>query len=274
MGVARLQRIRIVKGRIALYAGYFVAMLLLAAYLTGVLQQGIFPHPLQREAVLQDDEQSTISDEQDGSQETDRSSETTPVPPEQAAGRSLEEKSTQMQVPSPESSLHSSEIRVPDRKSAARNLKSSSDKSVVNEVRESAAADRQEKQLAEKRAELSRLEEQIRKQREESEIEKRWLAEMKAARGALTKEQDARREAGIKKLAKLYEGMEPEAAALILSKLKNEMATEVLASMKDRQASRVLAAMNGQRAKELSERLEEGKLDRTIDHGKAGEVIR
>jgi flagellar motility protein MotE (MotC chaperone) len=85
----------------------------------------------------------------------------------------------------------------------------------------------------------------------------------------LTKERDARREAGIKKLAKLYEGMDPEAAASILSKLEKNMAAEVLGSMKDRQASKVLAAMNGQKARDLSERLQEARLDQTAGQGKA-----
>lgn len=253
------------KSRIVQYAGYFVAMLLLAAYLTGVLQHGILPRLRHQEAVPEHNEQSAISDQQPTPQESDQAPATDPTPGGQTPSPSPEDKSAALPV-----------LQKSEQASVSTGLPSppppgGSDKPVLNRVEGSAAADRQEKLLAEKRAELSRLEEQIRKRKEESAVEEKWLAELKASGAKLAKERNARREAGIKKLAKLYEGMEPEAAASILSKLEKNMAVEVLASMKDRQASRVLTVMNGQKARELSERLQEARLDQTAGQGKVGE---
>jgi flagellar motility protein MotE (MotC chaperone) len=134
-------------------------------------------------------------------------------------------------------------------------------------LKESAELDALNQALEARRAELGRLEERIRRQKAQSAIEEKWLAELKASRAKVTKERDDRREAGIRKLARLYEGMQPEAAAMILGNLDKSMATEILASMKDRQASRVLEAMNGQRARELSERLQDARLARTPGEG-------
>jgi flagellar motility protein MotE (MotC chaperone) len=111
------------------------------------------------------------------------------------------------------------------------------------------------------------MEEQIRRQKAQGEIEEKWLAELKASSAKVTKDRDDRREAGIRKVARLYEGMQPEAAASILGNLEKSMAAEVLASMKDRQASRVLQAMNDQKARELSERLQDARLPRTPGEG-------
>lgn len=249
MGGASLQEVCLVKGRIALYAGYFVAMLLLAAYFTGVLQQGILSRFRHQATAAQHDEKSAISDQQPASQGSDQASATEHTPADPAPSVVPEEKPSKFQVPNPEP--------------GTRNLKSGSGKPALSRVEGSAAADRQEKLLEEKRAELLRLEEQIRKRKEESEVEEKWVAELKASGAKFTKERDTRREAGIQKLAKLYEGMDPEAAASILSKLEKNMAAKVLASMKDRSASKVLAAMNGQKAKDLSERLQEVRSDQT-----------
>ncbi|MDD5558319.1 hypothetical protein [Candidatus Methylomirabilis sp.] len=261
------------KGRIVQYAGYFVAMLLLSAYLTGVLQHGILPRFRHQEAVSEHNEQSAISDQQSAPQGSDQAPATDPTPGGQTPSPSPEEKP----LVQPASQNPMVSVSKPSEQTAvSMGLPSpsppgGSEKPVLNRVEGSAAADRQEKLLAEKRAELLRLEEQIRKRKEENAVEEKWLAELKASGAKLAKERNARREAGIKKLAKLYEGMEPEAAASILSKLEKNMAVEVLASMKDRQASRVLTVMNGQKARELSERLQEARLDQTAGQGKAGE---
>lgn len=239
------------KGRIALYAGYFVVMLLLAAYLTGVLQQGILPRfGSQAGATPQEDGRSLNKAEESTSQGSDRVHDTESASEEQVVSPSSAQ-------PAPQSAEQPVASTAPPRSGDLR--------STISD---------QEKALADKRAELARLEEEIRKRKEENEIEEKWLAELKATGAKLTKERDARREAGVKKLAKLYEGMEPEAAALILSRLKKDMATEVLASMKDRQASKVLAAMNGQRAKEISERLEDARLAQGSTPDKAMETTR
>ncbi|HWR21395.1 MAG TPA: hypothetical protein VN444_05990 [Verrucomicrobiae bacterium] len=251
------------KSRIALYAGYFVAVLLLASYLTGVLQQGILPRFGRPAAAPQQDEQPAISDQPSTVQESDQAHDTGSAPADQASLQPPEEKP--LAQPALQKS-GASASHLPQQTAAATGTPpspSGEQRPVISD---------QEKALAEKRAELLRLEEQIRKRKEENQIEEKWLAELKATGAKLTKERDARREAGVKRLATLYEGMDPEAAASILSKLKREMATEVLAAMKARQASKVLAAMNGQKAKELSERLEDAGVDRTINQKKAGEA--
>ncbi|MGB4783067.1 MotE family protein [Candidatus Methylomirabilis sp.] len=272
MGGANLQGVYLVKGRIALYAGYFVAMLLLAAYFTGVLQEGILPRFRHQEATEKHDEQSAVSDQHSASQKSDEAPVTGSAPEGQALSPSPEDKPAV--TPTPQKPVES--LSNPSKQISVSTGPPSpppsddQEKPVLSRVGGSAtAADRQEKLLAEKRTELLQLEEQIRKRKEESETEGKWLAELKASGAKLTKERDARREAGIKKLAKLYEGMEPEAAASILSKLDKNMAAEVLVSMKDRQASKVLAAMNGQKARDLSERLQEARLDQTAGQGKA-----
>ena len=263
MGGASLQGVRIVKSRIAMYAGYFVAMLLLAAYLTGVLQQGILPRFRHQEAAPQHDKQSAISDQQSASQGSDQAPTTEPTLEAPTPSRPPEEKPSVQ----PASQKPAASLSKPSEQTSVLTGPTAPPTSIG--LQKSAEADRQEKLLAEKRAELFRLEEQILKRKEESKIEEKWLAELKASAGKITKERDARREAGIKKLAKLYEGMEPEAAASILSKLEKNMAAEVLTSMKDRQASRVLAAMNGQKARDLSERLQEARADQTVAQEKA-----
>lgn len=228
--------------RVALYAGYFVVMFLLAAYLTGVVHEGMLPRVRHYATAPQHGELGRGPST--GPEESDE----TLAPAEgQFPSRSPEETSSEFHAPHPEP--------------GARNVHSGSE--------QSAAADRQEARLAEKRAELLRLEEQIRQRKVESAIEEKWVAEPRASSVTLTKARDAQRAAGIKKLAKLYEGMEPEAAAAILVTLEPHMAAEVLASMRDRQAAKALAAMNGQTARELSERLQEVRVDQTPGQEKA-----
>lgn len=238
------------KGKILLYGGFFVAMLLLATYPTGVLQQGILPLLRPQAPAADHNGQPAAGEQQPESQERDEESTVVTEADEGTSSGPTEERPTDASTA--QGGKHATVA--------------AGSSTGIPEHQRSATID-QEKLLAEKRAELDRLEEQIRKRKEESEVEGKWVAELKASRTTLTKERDVRREAGIKKLAKLYEGMEPEAAATILGKLKKEMATAVLASMKDRQASKVLAAMNGSQAKELSERLEEVKLDPARESG-------
>jgi flagellar motility protein MotE (MotC chaperone) len=249
-----------------MYAGYFVAMLLLAAYLTGVLQQGILPRFSGHAAAVQQGEQSADEDRQSTVPESDQVHKPEAATEDQVASQPPAEQPSVQPAPQKAATSASQPPQQNAASMAATPAPAGDQRSVHSD---------EEKALAEKRAELLRLEEQIRKRKDENRIEERWLAELKASSRQLIKERDARREAGVKRLAKLYEGMEPEAAASILSKLKREMATEVLAAMKDRQASKVLAAMNGQKAKELSERLEDTRLeDQAADPAKVAEAAR
>lgn len=237
--------------RIALYGGYFVAVFLLAAYLTGVLQQGM---------LSRGDQQATAAEQEEPSGDSDHP--TTPGEPDQALDMAPTPESGLPAEPSDGTTSIQPGSQMPRGSAVAASMQASpmTGSSITPSGDPQSPIANQEKALAEKRAELQRLEEQIRKLKEEGEIEGKWLAELRASRTTLIKERDAKREAGVKKLAKLYEGKEPEAAASILSKLKQEMAIEVLASMRDRQASKVLAAMNGNKAKEISEHLEQAKL--------------
>lgn len=235
-GARGLQRVRLITCRIALYAGYFVVLLLLATYLTGVMQEGILPRV-----------RHYVTAPQHG--ELGRGSSTGPEESDEALAPAGG------QFPSRPLEETSSKLHAPHLEPGAWNLDGGSEQST--------AADRRETQLAERRAELLRLEEQIRQRKAESAIEEKWLATLRASGAQLTKERDVQRAAGIKKLAKLYEGMEPEAAAAILVTLEPHMAAGVLASMRDRQAAKALAAMNGQMARELSERLQEVRVDQT-----------
>jgi flagellar protein FlbB len=58
-----------------------------------------------------------------------------------------------------------------------------------------------------------------------------------------------------RQLAKIYENMEPQDAAMIMTTLNLNMAVEIISSMKERQAARVLSSMDPQRAAEISRKI-------------------
>lgn len=57
------------------------------------------------------------------------------------------------------------------------------------------------------------------------------------------------------RLAKMYEAMKPESAAVILAGLEMEVTLAILSRMKERQAARVLSLMEPGRAAQISTRL-------------------
>lgn len=271
------------KGRVALFAAYFVGVLLIASWLTGIFQEGVITTLLRSSGLLRHDSTSAVS----GSTErTTGESEGEAPPPAPSDSTRLTTGSVEgpspSQVDRPIVSLPQDQTLRPDSGQIPRDpgrvaLPLNSEQAPFGQaqdrLRPGSGQERAQcdttlgsereavhKALEAKWAELDRLEERLRRQREQNLTEERWLAKMKSSR--VTGSKDARQEAGIMKLAKLYEGMEPEAAAAILGALEKELATNVLASMKDRQASKVLGAMNGPRARELSERLHEGRADR------------
>jgi flagellar motility protein MotE (MotC chaperone) len=67
------------------------------------------------------------------------------------------------------------------------------------------------------------------------------------------------RQAGIRKLAKIYEAMTPQQAAAILSRMDDQSIIDILWKMKQREAAKVLASFDPVRASRLSERLGGGK---------------
>jgi len=60
------------------------------------------------------------------------------------------------------------------------------------------------------------------------------------------------RDAQIKRLARVYEGMRPKEAASIMEKLERPFAVQILSEIKDRQAAKILGAMNPATAAELA----------------------
>ena len=63
---------------------------------------------------------------------------------------------------------------------------------------------------------------------------------------------EAGREAQVKRLARIYEGMRPKEAAAVLEKIERPLATQVLQEIKERPAAKILAAMNPAVAAELT----------------------
>lgn len=63
----------------------------------------------------------------------------------------------------------------------------------------------------------------------------------------------------VKQMAKIYENMDPQNAATILTSISSEMAVSIINSMKGRQAARVLSAMDPNKAAELSKKLLENR---------------
>lgn len=235
------------KGRIALFAGYFVGAVLVTSWFTGVLQEAdVFRFFRSSDPVHHDS--AAAGSEEEGAKVSELGQQALPgqvqrptvplsqdQPPLTGLGTGFDR------------DQYRSFDKAQDRPQTV--SKASPGVDAVNKVVEG------------KLAELNRLEERLRRLKEQGLAEE-GLAQMRASRARAPKERDARQEAGIMKLAKLYEGMEPEAAASILGSLEKDLATNVLASMKDRQASKVLGAMNDRRARELSERLHAARPNR------------
>jgi flagellar motility protein MotE (MotC chaperone) len=253
-----------VKGRIALFAGYFVGMLVLASWLTGLVQEGVLPR-LRRSPAAHSPEapppQPRVEragaepprDQVRGQAESMAASEL------EAVNKALADKRAQLAELEEQVRQQKEQALIEEKRLAEMKASSAPPRDQARGQAESMAAselDAINKALAARRTQLAQLGERARQQKEHALIEEKRLAEMEASNTKLAKERDARREAGIRKLAKLYESMEPEAAASILGALEKGLATEVLATMRERQASKVLQAMDGKRASELSERLQ------------------
>jgi hypothetical protein len=63
---------------------------------------------------------------------------------------------------------------------------------------------------------------------------------------------EAGKEAQVQRLARIYEGMRPKEAAVVLEKIERPLATQVLHGIKERQTAKILAAMNPTVAAELT----------------------
>lgn len=66
------------------------------------------------------------------------------------------------------------------------------------------------------------------------------------------KDRSTDKDAQVKRLARMYEGMRPKEAASIMEKLERPFAVQVLSEIRDRQAAKILGAMNPATAAELA----------------------
>lgn len=261
MDGARLRGVRVVKGRVALFAGYFVGVLLVVSWFTGILQEGVVAKLLRSSDTLRHDSAPAVSEIEGEAPAPSPSQVDRPIvslPQDQT----LRPDSGQIPRDPGRVALPLNSEQAPFGQAQDRLRPGSGQERAQCDTTLGSEREAVHKALEAKWAELDRLEERLRRQREQNLIEERWLTKMKSSRAMMSKGRDAQQEAGIMKLAKLYEGMEPEAAASILGSLEKELATNVLASMKDRQASKVLGAMSGPRARELSERLHDARPNR------------
>ena len=116
--------------------------------------------------------------------------------------------------------------------------------------RESVKAERKELEL--KKNELKSIEEGVDKKLAEIDAK---LEELKTLRSQIETLLAVKSEEEVKKtqeLAKIYDKMSPDKAALALSGLDKQLAADILANMKIKTAARVLDQISQQKARELS----------------------
>ena len=102
-----------------------------------------------------------------------------------------------------------------------------------------------EEQIDEKLIQLGKLQEQI----------KSDMALLEEKKSQKEQEQEAAYEAKIGRLVKMYAGMKPKSAALIVDTLDLEVAQEIFLRMREASASQILSLVDSQKAAKISERL-------------------
>ncbi len=119
--------------------------------------------------------------------------------------------------------------------------------------------DKSQKEIDQERKELERYEEQIDEKLSALEILKQQinddmaLLEEKKTQKELEKE--AAYEAKIGRLVKMYAGMKPKNAALIVDKMTLEVAQEIFLRMREASAAQILSFVDSGKAAKISERL-------------------
>jgi flagellar motility protein MotE (MotC chaperone) len=119
--------------------------------------------------------------------------------------------------------------------------------------------EKNQKELVQEKKELERYEEQIDEKLATLEALKKQinddmaLLEEKKTRKDLEKE--AAYEAKIGRLVKMYAGMKPKKAALIVDKMTLEVAQEIFMRMREASASQILSFVDSGKAAKISERL-------------------
>jgi len=124
---------------------------------------------------------------------------------------------------------------------------------LINSIKAERNTIQKERKILELRKnELKSIEEGVDKKLAEIDAK---LAELKALRQQIEKLLAAKSEEEMKKtqeLAKIYEKMSPDKAALALSGLEKHLAADILANMKVKAAAKILDQTSQQKAEELS----------------------
>ena len=119
------------------------------------------------------------------------------------------------------------------------------EKSQKNLVQERKELERYEEQIDEKLANLERLKKQINDEMDQLGT-KKTQQEL---------EKEAAYEAKLRRLVKMYAGMKPKKAALIVDKMTLEVAQEIFLRMREASASQILSFVGAEKAAKISERL-------------------
>ena len=119
--------------------------------------------------------------------------------------------------------------------------------------------DKEQESLVQAKKELEIFEEQIDEKLESLKVLKKQIKDDMAL---LTKqksfkdqEKEAAYERKIGRLVKMYAGMKPKSAALIVDKMKLEVAQEIFLRMREASASQILSFVDSSKAAKISERL-------------------
>ena len=102
-----------------------------------------------------------------------------------------------------------------------------------------------EAQIDEKLLELTAIKKQI----------KEDMARLKEEKSRKEQEKEAAFEAKMARLVKMYAGMKPKSAALIVDKMELEVAQEIFLRMREASASQILSFVDSAKAAKISERL-------------------
>ncbi len=112
---------------------------------------------------------------------------------------------------------------------------------------------------AEEDRRLKELEERLKREREILTTEGRRLMQLKATIEKLLQEEQAKEEARLQHLAKLYERMKPKEAAAAVEKMDRAFAARLLSLMGERPAAKILEALDSPIAADLSRRMSDLK---------------
>lgn len=119
------------------------------------------------------------------------------------------------------------------------------EKSQEDLAQEKKELERYEEQIDEKLAALERLKKQIADE----------MAQLETKKTEQELEKEAAYEAKLGRLVKMYAGMKPKNAALIVDKMTLEVAQEIFLRMREASASQILSFVESEKAAKISERL-------------------